>query len=57
MDLRPDEIKAVIARMKRAHGHLASVIRVHGGGGRLRVGAHPTRGVENYLTGGGNRAG
>lgn len=57
MDLRPDEMKAVIARMKRAHGHLASVIRVHGGGGRLRVGAHPTRGVENYLTGGGNRAG
>ena len=28
MDLRPDEMKPVIARMKRAHGHLASVIRM-----------------------------
>lgn len=28
MDLQPDEMKAVIARMKRAHGHLASVIRM-----------------------------
>jgi DNA-binding FrmR family transcriptional regulator len=28
VDLQPDEMKAVIARMKRAHGHLASVIRM-----------------------------
>ncbi|WP_280364702.1 metal-sensitive transcriptional regulator [Nocardia wallacei] len=28
MRLQPDELKAVIARMKRAHGHLASVIRM-----------------------------
>ena len=28
MDLRPDEMKAIVARMKRAHGHLASVIRM-----------------------------
>lgn len=28
MDLQPEEMKAVIARMKRAHGHLASVIRM-----------------------------
>jgi DNA-binding FrmR family transcriptional regulator len=26
--LEPDEMKAIIARMKRAHGHLASVIRM-----------------------------
>lgn len=28
MDLEPEEIKTVIARMKRAHGHLGSVIRM-----------------------------
>ena len=28
MDLQPDEIKAIITRMKRANGHLASVIRM-----------------------------
>ena len=28
MDLQPDEMKAVILRMKRANGHLASVIRM-----------------------------
>lgn len=28
MYLEPDEMKAVITRMKRAHGHLASVIRM-----------------------------
>jgi DNA-binding FrmR family transcriptional regulator len=28
VDLQPDEMKAVIVRMKRAHGHLASVIRM-----------------------------
>ncbi len=28
MDLEPTEIKAIITRMKRAHGHLASVIRM-----------------------------
>jgi len=28
VDLRPDEMKAIVARMKRAHGHLASVIRM-----------------------------
>ncbi|HEY0904761.1 MAG TPA: metal-sensitive transcriptional regulator [Marmoricola sp.] len=28
MQLEPDEIKAVITRLKRAHGHLASVIRM-----------------------------
>ncbi len=28
MDLEPTEITAVIARMKRANGHLASVIRM-----------------------------
>ena len=28
MDLQPDEMKAIITRMKRAHGHLASVIRM-----------------------------
>ena len=28
MDLEPDDIKAIITRMKRAHGHLASVIRM-----------------------------
>ena len=28
MDLRPDEMKAIVARMKRAHGHLGSVIRM-----------------------------
>lgn len=28
MDLEPTEIKAVITRMKRAHGHLGSVIRM-----------------------------
>lgn len=28
MQLEPDEIKAVIARLKRANGHLASVIRM-----------------------------
>ncbi|WP_341925338.1 metal-sensitive transcriptional regulator [Nocardioides psychrotolerans] len=28
MDLEPDDIKAIILRMKRAHGHLASVIRM-----------------------------
>lgn len=28
MDLEPDEIKAIITRMKRANGHLASVIRM-----------------------------
>lgn len=28
MELDPNDIKAVITRMKRAHGHLASVIRM-----------------------------
>ena len=28
MDLEPTEIKAIITRMKRAHGHLGSVIRM-----------------------------
>ena len=28
MDLDPTEIKAIITRMKRAHGHLGSVIRM-----------------------------
>ena len=28
MVLQPDEMKAVILRMKRAHGHLASVIKM-----------------------------
>ena len=28
MDLQPDEMKAIITRMKRAHGHLGSVIRM-----------------------------
>lgn len=28
MDLEPDEIKAIITRMKRVNGHLASVIRM-----------------------------
>lgn len=28
MDLQPEETKAAIMRMKRAHGHLASVIRM-----------------------------
>ncbi|GAA1778875.1 metal-sensitive transcriptional regulator [Luedemannella helvata] len=28
MELPPDELKAIIARMKRAHGHLGSVIRM-----------------------------
>ena len=28
MELEPEDMKAVIARMKRAHGHLGSVIRM-----------------------------
>ncbi len=28
MDLDPEEIKAIILRLKRAHGHLGSVIRM-----------------------------
>ena len=28
MELEPTEIKAITTRMKRAHGHLASVIRM-----------------------------
>ena len=28
MDLEPTEIKAIITRMKRAHGHLGTVIRM-----------------------------
>jgi DNA-binding FrmR family transcriptional regulator len=28
VQLEPDEVKAVITRLKRAHGHLASVIRM-----------------------------
>lgn len=28
MELEPTEIKAIITRMKRAHGHLGSVIRM-----------------------------
>lgn len=28
MDLEPSEIKSIITRMKRANGHLASVIRM-----------------------------
>lgn len=28
MDLQPEETRAAIVRMKRAHGHLASVIRM-----------------------------
>lgn len=28
MQLEPDEIKAITTRLKRAHGHLASVIRM-----------------------------
>jgi hypothetical protein len=34
MGLEPAEIKAIITRMKRAHGHLGSVIRHDGGGAR-----------------------
>jgi DNA-binding FrmR family transcriptional regulator len=32
MQLEPDEIKVVLTRLKRAHGHLASVIRMLEGG-------------------------
>jgi len=32
MDLQPEEMKAIIVRMKRAHGHLGSVIRMLEGG-------------------------
>ena len=28
MELDPQDIRAIILRMKRAHGHLASVIRM-----------------------------
>lgn len=28
MDFQPDEIKPIVTRMKRAHGHLGSVIRM-----------------------------
>lgn len=28
MHLEPDEVKAIIARLKRANGHLASVVRM-----------------------------
>ncbi|HEY3508150.1 metal-sensitive transcriptional regulator [Kribbella sp. NPDC051137] len=28
MDLAPDEVKPIVARMKRAHGHLGSVIKM-----------------------------
>lgn len=28
MDLEPQDVRAIILRMKRAHGHLASVIRM-----------------------------
>jgi DNA-binding FrmR family transcriptional regulator len=28
VELAPEETKAIVARMKRAHGHLASVIRM-----------------------------
>lgn len=28
MELQPDEMKAIVTRMKRANGHLASVIRM-----------------------------
>lgn len=28
MELEPDEIKSVVTRLKRAHGHLATVIRL-----------------------------
>lgn len=28
MQLEPEEVKAVVTRLKRAHGHLASVIRM-----------------------------
>ena len=28
MDLDPHDVRAIITRMKRAHGHLASVIRM-----------------------------
>lgn len=28
MDFEPDEIKPIVTRMKRAHGHLGSVIRM-----------------------------
>lgn len=28
MELPPEDMKAIIARMKRAHGHLGSVIRM-----------------------------
>lgn len=28
MDLEPTEVKAIVTRMKRANGHLASVIRM-----------------------------
>lgn len=40
MDLEPTEIKAIITRMKRANGHLASVIRMMEEDG-LRVRPHP----------------
>jgi len=32
MQLEPDEIKAIVTRLKRANGHLASVIRMLEGG-------------------------
>ena len=32
MDLDPSDMKAIILRMKRAHGHLGSVIRMMEGG-------------------------
>lgn len=32
MQLDPDEIRAIITRLKRANGHLASVIRMMEGG-------------------------
>lgn len=32
MQLEPEEIKAVVTRLKRAHGHLATVIRMLEGG-------------------------
>ena len=28
MDLAPDDVQAILLRMKRAHGHLGSVIRM-----------------------------
>lgn len=37
MELEPEDMKAVILRMKRAHGHLGSVIRMLEEGGECEA--------------------